>query len=253
MSDTYTEFATLYDYLMDEAPYAEWVNLVDQTMGQKGELLELGAGTGTLAALLIQKGYQLTVSDLSEEMLAIAEQKIRPIDGTASFYVLDMRAFCLDHLFDGVLLFCDAINYLSDDLAVEETFQTVFSHLKPGGVFLFDAHSIKKIERFLEQQTFGSSDPSISYLWECFPGDPEASVVHDLTFFVQQDNGLYKRVEETHEQRTYPLNHFLDILKAVGFVDISVVGDFDPKSDLNTCDRWCFVAKKSQVGETSDK
>jgi SAM-dependent methyltransferase len=247
MSDSYTEFATLYDYLMDEAPYNEWVNLVDRTMGHEGELLELGAGTGTLAARLIQKGYQLTVSDLSEEMLTIAEQKIRPLSESASFYVLDMRDFRLDHLFDGVLLFCDAINYLPDDQAIKETFQTVFTHLKPGGAFLFDAHSMKKMERFLEQQTFGSSDPSISYLWECFPGETEASVVHDLTFFVQQDNGLYKRIEETHEQRTYPLSHFSAILKAIGFVDISVVGDFDATADLNTCDRWCFVARKSSL------
>ena len=244
MSETYTEFASLYDNLMDEAPYNEWVNLVERMIAPQRELLELGAGTGTLAAQLIQKGYQLTVSDLSEDMLAIAEQKMRSIDETALFYVLDMRNFRLDHLFDGVLLFCDAINYLSDEQAVKETFQSVYSHLKDGGVFLFDAHSIRKIERFLDQQTFGSSEPSVSYLWECFPGDTDYSVIHDLTFFVQQDNGSYSRVEETHEQRTYPLDFFVSLLKAIGFVEVSVVGDFDDATDLSACDRWCFVAKK---------
>ncbi|HSU79955.1 MAG TPA: class I SAM-dependent methyltransferase [Candidatus Angelobacter sp.] len=244
MSETYTEFASLYDNLMDEAPYNEWVNLVERMIAPQRELLELGAGTGTLAAQLIQKGYQLTVSDLSEDMLAIAEQKMRSIDETALFYVLDMRNFRLDHLFDGVLLFCDAINYLSDEQAVKETFQSVYSHLKDGGVFLFDAHSIRKIERFLDQQTFGSSEPSVSYLWECFPGDADHSVIHDLTFFVQQDNGSYSRVEETHEQRTYPLDFFVSLLKAIGFVEVSVVGDFDDATDLSACDRWCFVAKK---------
>lgn len=247
MSETYTEFATLYDYLMSEAPYNEWVDFVERSLSKKGELLELGAGTGTLATHLIQKGYQVTVSDLSEDMLAIAEQKIRAIDETASFYVLDMREFRLNQLFDGVLIFCDAINYLSDAEAVKGTFQTVFLHLKPGGVFLFDAHSVKKIGRFLDQQTFGSSDPDVSYLWECFPGETESSVVHDLTFFVQQDDGSYKRVEETHEQQTYPLEQFLLWLEAIGFVEIQVIGDFDDTLDVAECDRWCFMAKKPSL------
>lgn len=248
MSENYHDFAALYDYLMEEAPYPKWVEFVEKALPQdkKGEhhILELGAGTGTLAEMLLNKGYQLTVSDYSEEMLAVAEQKLRVLDPGLSLYQLDMREFDLEAEFDAVIIFCDAINYLNNQEELLATFKNAYSHLNENGVLLFDAHSMAKIQTFISQQTFGSSEPEISYLWECFPGNDEGSVVHELTFFIENEDGLYSRFEETHEQRTYPLNEIFDLLTKAGFQSWEVIGDFDPLQDLEESERWIFKVYK---------
>ncbi len=248
MSNTYEQFAYFYDQLMEEAPYDEWVTFVLKRLSNQPqaqiELLELGAGTGTLAELLIKKGYRVTVSDYSEEMLTIADQKLRSLDASISLVQLDMRAFHLETVFDAVLIFCDSLNYLSNEDEVLATFQNAFNHLKPGGYLLFDVHSTYKISRFIDQQTFGSSDPEISYLWECFEGDAPHSVIHDLTFFVETESGLYQRSEETHEQRTYPISVLLDRLQKAGFEEPEILGDFNPENGLETSERWVFAVKR---------
>lgn len=248
MSRNYHDFAALYDYLMEAAPYPKWVEVVEEAVSDRMSaercILELGAGTGTLAELLLKKGYQLTVSDFSEEMLAVADQKLRPLDPSIPLYQLDMRDFDLDRKFDAIIIFCDAINYLKDQEELLSTFKNVYNHLNQNGVLLFDAHSTTKIQSFIAQQTFGSSEPEISYLWECFPGEANESVVHELTFFIENDNGYYSRVEETHEQRTYPLKEFLELLTKAGFQSTKVIGDFDPAKNLEVSERWIFKAYK---------
>lgn len=250
MSKNYEQFASLYDDLMEEAPYTKWVEFVEAHLKEKppteSSILELGGGTGTLAELLLAKGFRLVFSDYSPEMLAVTDQKLRRFGkaGEMPLYQLDMSDFSLDDTFDTVVIFCDALNYLPDETAVQATFQNVYAHLKPGGVFLFDVHSTLKIDRFLTQQTFGSSDPSLSYLWECFEGEAPYSVVHDLTFFIQEDNDLYRRIEETHEQRTYPLSFYLTLLEQMGFVENHVIGDFDTEQPLDKSERWIFKARK---------
>lgn len=251
MSDTYEAFADLYDTLMEDAPYSKWLEMVKATLpleggeSKKNRLLELGSGTGTLALSLLKAGYSLTVSDYSSEMLTVAEQKIRR-EGydRASFYLLDMSEFDLETLYDGVLIFCDALNYLPDELAINQTFQNVYQHLEDGGYFLFDVHSTKKMALFLNDTTYGSSDEAISYLWECFEGEAPYSVSHDLTFFIQQDNGLYARVEETHEQRTYSLSTYRSLLESNGFHIKTILGDFHTPVDLEEAERWIFIAQK---------
>ncbi len=55
-------------------------------------------------------------------------------------------------------------------------------------------------------------------MWQSFADEEVAhGVIHDLTFFIQQGDGSYRRLSETHFERTYPLADYLTALKVAGF------------------------------------
>jgi 2-polyprenyl-3-methyl-5-hydroxy-6-metoxy-1,4-benzoquinol methylase len=76
---SYQQFAYLYDKLMKDAPYDEWVQFVKDRCTkynvQGVRLLDLACGTGELSVRLAQEKFQVTGIDLSEDMLAVAQAK----------------------------------------------------------------------------------------------------------------------------------------------------------------------------------
>ncbi|GAQ00493.1 SAM-dependent methyltransferase [Companilactobacillus farciminis] len=71
----YNSFASVYSELMDDSLYSKWAQYVEkQVTGDNKKLLDVACGTGDLTILLADK-FQVTGTDLSEQMLKIAEQK----------------------------------------------------------------------------------------------------------------------------------------------------------------------------------
>ena len=40
-------------------------------------------------------------------------------------------------------------------------------------------------------------------LWDTYEDEAPHSIVHELTFFVQEEDGSFSRHDEVHEERTY--------------------------------------------------
>lgn len=245
---TYERFASWYDQLMSDAPYDAWCALVERTVASyhNGKrLLDLGCGTGELAIRLAEKGFDATGVDLSEQMLTIAQMKAEERGVHVLFYQQDMRHFGPFEPFDTIVIFCDSLNYLLEDEDVITTFSRVYDQLRPGGLFLFDVHSLFKMEHiFLQKETFASNDEQVSYIWNCYPGSRPYSVEHELTFFVQLEEGVYERVDEIHVQRTYDVAQYETWLKDAGFRLLHVWADFTEQQPTNESERIFFVAQK---------
>ncbi len=75
----YKEFAYIYDSLMEDVDYNQWVAFILGIFGKYsfscGSILDLGCGTGNVTIPLAQKGFSLVGVDASEDMLAIAKDK----------------------------------------------------------------------------------------------------------------------------------------------------------------------------------
>jgi SAM-dependent methyltransferase len=245
---TYERFASWYDQLMSDAPYDAWCELVERTVASYDvgkRLLDLGCGTGELAIRLANKGFDVIGVDLSEQMLAIAQMKAEERGVHVLFYQQDMRHFGPFEPFDTIAIFCDSLNYLLEDEDVVTTFSRVYDQLRPGGLFLFDVHSLFKMEHiFLQKETFASNDEQVSYIWNCYPGSRPYSVEHELTFFVQLEEGVYERVDEIHVQRTYDVAQYETWLKDAGFRLLHVWADFTEQQPTNESERIFFVAQK---------
>ncbi|WP_127848718.1 class I SAM-dependent DNA methyltransferase [Lacticaseibacillus hulanensis] len=245
----YSTFAQVYDQLMDQDLYTDWRDYVLQQVPAKGQrLLELAAGSGTLAVQLQQAGFDVTALDLSAEMLSLAAAKINKADLDIPLVQADMRDFAQLGQFDIVTCFDDSICYMPDLDNVTEVFKEVSTSLKAGGRFMFDAHSLHQMDDIFPGYMYNYQTEDYAFIWSSYEGEVPHSAEHDLTFFVyHEDIDAYKPLIEQHKERTYPIQDYVDALTKAGFTDIQVSADFGrgPVQDDST--RWFFSCSKSAV------
>lgn len=242
---SYEYFPGFYDRLMDSELYDEWVQFSANFIGKKPQnILDLACGTAEFALRLSFLGHQVSGVDFSGEMVAVAEEKVAAAEIDLPIFEQDMSKLSLNQSFDVITCFCDSLNYLETEEALENTFQAVSAHLKPSGLFLFDVHSIYKVEEGFKEYSYGDSDEEIATIWNSFPGEHQHSVEHELTFFILDEDDVYQRVDELHKERTYRIAHYENLLKKYQFTKIEVYADFSLKIPTNTSERIFFVARK---------
>lgn len=169
---TYERFAYVYDELMKDAPYEKWLMILTAKLEQYGiggrKVLDLACGTGEMTVELAQHGFEVTGVDLSDEMLLVANEKAVKLGLSIPLFQQNMAELEGLGQFDCVTIFCDSLNYLRDEEDIVKTFSRVHEHLKEGGLFLFDVHSIYKMEEIFRDNTFAVNGEEVSYIWDCF-------------------------------------------------------------------------------------
>ena len=135
--------AWLYDFnnrnnILDIPFYIEYANR------QKGDILELGCGTGRVALVLAEHGYFVTGIDLSKQMLIIFRQKLKARPSLANNITLihgDMSDFCLKCEFSLIIAPFHAFQQLTDDDAIDKALINIREHLKAKGLFIINVFS----------------------------------------------------------------------------------------------------------------
>lgn len=239
---TYGVFAQVYNELMDDEIFLKWRDYTEKHLPKGSSILELGCGNGQLGILLKKAGYAIEGLDLSEEMLSLAQ--VRQEEAGVQFPLIqgDMRNLEGFGLYDAIISFCDSLCYLPKTADFKRTFQEAYEHLTEEGVFLFDVFTTEHIES-LDGYSYHDEMPGILFVWDSFHGEPEHSIEHDLSFFIEQEDGSYVREMELHQERTYSIDTYLSMLKEAGFTKIEVNADFDQAVTGENI-RWFFKAQK---------
>lgn len=246
----YKELASMYDLLMRDAPYEQWVSFTETIISKmetpSKKILDLGCGTGEITLLLANNGYNVTGVDYSSEMLAHAEQKSNlrqlPVQWIQQ-NLIELQGF---QNIDVAISYCDVINYIVTEKELKTVFSHIYDALKPGGVFIFDVHDVNYVEDFMINHTFTDINDDVAYIWDCLPGDSKGEMFHEITFFEEDQEGKYDRFDESHHQRTYPISFYEDILHKCGFEKTELYDDFSTKNfnDTQKHERIFFVTYK---------
>lgn len=238
----YENLSIVYDKLMD-VDYDAYKNIISQELGDRKDLLvlDLGCGSGTMLPTLTKYGQVFAV-DNSEQMLALASRKVPE----CNYFAMDLLEISnLSYEFDFVLSAFDVFNYLEDFEDFNEGLKGIYDSLKVGGKFVFDLHTPKKIRDMINNQVFGYEDEEISYLWFTYETDRELEVESELSFFVKEDSGLYRKLEQFHSQRTYEVDAIFDSIKSIGFKINDYFCDFNKNNkDFDSSDRIIFILEK---------
>ncbi|MGG1516236.1 class I SAM-dependent methyltransferase [Paenibacillus oryzisoli] len=252
---SYEQFAYTYDRLMESMPYEDWQRFLLESFERFGvkpsTIVDLGCGTGTLSIPLARLGYQVTGIDLSEDMLAVAEHKASEIlsgarAGSVRWLQQDVCEWELEEPVDAAYSFCDTLNYVLEKEEIAEAFRQTYAGLKPGGLFVFDVHTPEQLFAYAEAQPFYLNEDDVAYIWTSELDEERVQITHDLTIFVKAEgkSGMFRRIDETHEQRAYPLAWLEQTLRKAGFSEVHMAADFTWETPTLQTERAFFIAKK---------
>lgn len=243
----YQQMAHFYDRLMAHAPYDDWLAFTLEAFRESCKKVEtiadLGCGTGEITVMLAKAGFSATGVDYAEDMLAVAAHKAEQV--AIQWVCQDWRKLHGLPQMDAAVSYCDVVNYLTTEEELYQAFQHTADLLKPGGLFIFDVHSLSHVYNNLQDETFADVNDDASYIWFCSAGEEPGELHHELTFFARNGD-KYERFDEYHHQRTYPIEFFLQLLTETGFENVKVCADFSLKNEISAeeAERIFFIAEK---------
>ena len=246
--EAYSGFAKVYDLFMDNIPYEEWTDYVKELFAEEGVkdgiLLDLGCGTGSVTELLAKSGFDMIGIDNSEEMLEIAMEK-RAESGLDVLYLLqDMREFELYGTVKGVVSICDSMNYILDDEDLLDVFKLVHNYLDNEGIFIFDMKTMHEYANVMADNTFAEDREESSFIWENYYDEEEEINQYDLSIFVKEEDGRYRKYEETHLQRAYEQQCVEELIKESGLELLHVYDAFTRELPAEDSQRIYFVCRR---------
>ena len=222
MTEVFDAYAAYYDLLYRDKDYpaeARYVQSLLQRGGvDKGEILELGCGTGKHAEQLVRLGYSVHGIDLSPSMVDIARR--RTSSERIQFDVGDARSARLNRHFDAAISLFHVVSYQTTNEDLAGMLATAAAHLKTGGLFVFDFwYGPGVLTDPPAERTKNLKDDVIEVVRTAKPTlHPNQNVV-DVRYKVrvkQNRNGMVAEIEETHRMRYLFLPELRFMLQAVG-------------------------------------
>lgn len=133
----YRDLAHLYDVVTSNKDYVKEVDFLKKIFEDENihSVLDVGCGTGTHMKLLEEEGFRCDGLDLSEEMLEVAEEKVK-----GDLFHADMANFYLEDSYDAVICMYASFNHLLDEERARNTLKVFKEHLKEGGLVVIDLH-----------------------------------------------------------------------------------------------------------------
>ncbi len=249
-SRAYGSFASVYDLFMDNIPYEEWgdyvTGLLKEYGVENGLVLELGCGTGKLTRLLAGRGYDMIGVDLSGEMLELAMAQNE--DGRILYLQQDMREFELYGTVRAIVSICDSMNYLTEYEELVQVLRLANNYLDPGGVFIFDMNTPYKYREVLGEQTIAENREEGSFIWENYFDEEQEINEYDLTLFIREEDGRYRKYEETHFQRAYDNETVKRAVEEAGMELAAIYEACGRKAPGENSERIYFVAREVKKG-----
>lgn len=219
MLKMYDEFASWWPILSPPEDYAEEAAFFWQLFDSMGlpaspSLLELGCGGGSNASYLKEHFAELTLCDLSPQMLAIS----RALNPECEHLEGDMRTLRLAREFDAVFIH-DAIDYMTTSAELRQAIETAFVHCKRGGVALFVPDHVREtFEPFTEQDGQDGDGRAMRYLeWTYDPDKTDTLYTTDYVYIFREDNKPVRVEHDQHICGLFPRAEWLRLLEETGF------------------------------------
>lgn len=230
----YGPLAPVYDKFTNDIHYKDFADyyekIFDDRAKQVKTVLDVGCGTGTLTAMMAQRGYEMIAADSSSDMLCIAQEKFAELSNVVPplFLCQSMTELDLYGTVDATVSCLDAINYLPPD-ELPELFRLLHLFIEPKGLFIFDINSPERL-RSLDGFTSVDEDENSLCLWRADFDEEENALYYGMDLFSRRGR-FWQRSFEEHIEYCHAPEKLVESLSDAGFTDIEISSD-GPQHEL---------------------
>jgi ubiquinone/menaquinone biosynthesis C-methylase UbiE len=245
IDENYTKFAKFYDYQYSSVKFQEFYlsyfifvrRICEELKINAQNILEIACGTGNLAKIFLDNGYEIEGLDISQKMLDVAKDK------GIKVHLQDMLEFNLEQKYDIILCIFDSLNYILNTSDLTKCLKCVEKHLTASGLFIFDLNSDYKINNIVPNFTtqYGKY-VNDHYIW--LNSHEEDKWISELIYFEKQKSGLYKKYKEKHIEKAFKLDNVIKGIKNSGLTVKSIFSDLNLMKIQPTSSRWFFITQK---------
>ncbi|HZG66635.1 MAG TPA: class I SAM-dependent methyltransferase [Herpetosiphonaceae bacterium] len=217
--------------------------LLRQHPAPGGRMLDLACGTGTLALLMAEAGWEVTGLDASPAMLCEAHRKQQRAGAEVVLLQGDLRAFSVGEPFGLVTCCYDSLNYLLVEDDLRACVRAVAAALLPGGLFCFDLAT----EHFLRDYWCGVEEHhDDDYAYTITSSFDEATGHSTLLLdgYVRDQAGREQPLRELHVERAHAVPVVERLLCDAGLVLEAVYDCFTFQPPVPRSLRQFWVVRK---------
>jgi SAM-dependent methyltransferase len=256
--DVHPEIAELYDHVPLYKDRRDATFYVDLCRAAKGEVLELGCGTGRILIRAAEAGATITGLDQADFMLERCRSKLRglapEVQRRVTLVEADMTTFSLGHAFALATVPFRPLQHL---VSVEEQLRfltCVHRHLKPGGELALDVFhpDLKRLaspassEEIEDTPEYTLADGRRLRRTFRLTAKRIAEQINDaeLIYYVQDPAGNTTRIVHAFPLRyffRYELEH---LLARAGFEITEFYGDFDRSPFTDSSPEMIVIAAR---------
>lgn len=223
---TFTDIAPYYDLLMRDVDYREWTDYIIHLINRAGipdgsSLLDVACGTGSAAALFAGAGFRVSGMDLSASMLKEARRKAKGLGNRIKFWRADLSDFRVREKQDVITCLFDSLNYLPNDDSVQKACRCILKALKSKGLFIFDINTPFALSKYWDKRLEVKEAEGVLSVWRNSYNWASRHANLSLTVFAPRGKG-YRRIEEFHQEKAFPLEDVESMLKKTGFGKIEI-------------------------------
>jgi SAM-dependent methyltransferase len=185
-----------------------------------GLVLELGCGSGLLTKYLVDAGHRVIATDASPAMLALARETAPGCEEIVQLTLPD------DPLppADAIVAIGHPLSYLPDEESLDRALVAIAQAVKPGGVIGLDLCDFEWGSARLEVTNQGRVGDDWAIVASFSVPTPDR-FVRDMTTFVRNDDGTWRRDDEHHDNVLIDVSRVPALLAEHG-VDATVQSSF---------------------------
>jgi len=221
----------------------------------KGEVLELGCGTGRILIPIAKENIRVTGLDISNEMLKLAREKVDKLDSELKIHVQliqgDMAKFSMNKIFPFIFIAFRSFQSLMTKKEQGDCLECVYRHLKDNGIFILDLFAPR-------HDLLAQVNRSV-YLGEFYDRENDVYITrraedeYNLASQTLKEDRFYEWTDKQgmfHQQRwSFELSYLFRyeaemLLEKHGLLIEHVFGDFDKSPYNYYSGEQIFVARK---------
>ncbi|WP_051623440.1 class I SAM-dependent methyltransferase [Clostridium hydrogeniformans] len=236
----------MYDLDKPHAPKDELEFYMSYVEDIKMKILEPLCGSGRFLIPFLEKGYDITGFDISEDMINSLKEKAKVKNLNPKAYKMSMEEFNPSEKFDFIMIPCSSFSLLLEKDVIINSLKVLKNALKPGGKLLFGVETLNsKGEPVLEFKTSKTYiTPEGHLLMEKSKNiyDDNTKILSIPLFYELYDGDKLIETEDMDFKiKLYDFKEMDEYLKEVGFETYKVYNSYN-KDEVNeeTCETLLY-------------